>query len=57
MTDEPTTEVRELVCVECEVTTAVDPVGWVAFRVDLDPGDEPELAFYCPTCAKREFSS
>jgi hypothetical protein len=29
--------------------------GWQAHRADLD-GEEPELAFYCPVCADREFA-
>jgi hypothetical protein len=53
-TTEPAAELRETTCVECGATT-IDPHGWAAFRVDLEPGDEPELAFYCPACCEREF--
>lgn len=28
--------------------------GWQAYLPDDEP---PELAFYCPTCAEREFES
>jgi hypothetical protein len=44
------------VCVECGCTS--DPLwrGWLAYRVD-DPETDPnpELGFYCPACAAREF--
>jgi hypothetical protein len=43
-----------LTCIECGVLSA-SPVdfGWKAYRCD-DPGldETPELAFYCPTCAR-----
>jgi hypothetical protein len=30
--------------------------GWCGYRVDEPYTDEPpELAFYCPACAEREF--
>jgi hypothetical protein len=30
--------------------------GWLAYRVDdPDSDDGPELGFYCPDCAEREF--
>ena len=30
--------------------------GWRGFRVDdSEAGDEPEVGFYCPQCAEREF--
>ena len=49
---------RPLRCVECGRTTPADARGWRAFRAD-DPRDdaEPELAFFCPACAEREFGS
>jgi hypothetical protein len=32
--------------------------GWRAYRID-DPElrEPPQLAFYCPSCARREFGS
>jgi hypothetical protein len=30
-------------------------VGWRAYRVNVEEGDEPAVAFYCPACAEREF--
>ena len=30
--------------------------GWKAYRIDDAELDEPpQLAFYCPSCARREF--
>jgi hypothetical protein len=45
-----------LVCVECSAFSIEHAWGWRAYRMD-DPehGDLPELAFYCPVCAEREF--
>jgi hypothetical protein len=32
--------------------------GWRAIRCgELDPDDTPELFFFCPDCAEREFES
>jgi hypothetical protein len=40
-------------CQECSATTAdVDPARWVAFLTSDEP---PEVLFYCPVCAEREF--
>ena len=43
-------------CVECRAEPDGEARGWRGLRVD-DPeeGDEPELGFYCPSCAEREF--
>lgn len=43
-------------CVECDTLSGLRWTGWRAYRVD-DPetGEPPALAFYCPTCAEREF--
>jgi len=43
-------------CIECGRRVAGDAHGWLAFRVD-DPDivAAPELTFYCPACATREF--
>jgi hypothetical protein len=34
-----------------------DPVAsiWEAYLADLTDDEPPELAFYCPDCASREF--
>ena len=52
---------RILECVECGIRS--DPSrrrerGWRGYRCD-DPeaGEAPALAFYCPTCARNQFSS
>ena len=43
-------------CIECGRVAAGDAHGWLAFRVD-DPDivATPELTFYGPACATREF--
>ena len=44
-------------CIECRRVNAFLWHGWKAYRVD-DPDTEarlPELGFYCPGCAEREF--
>jgi hypothetical protein len=48
----------ELVCQGCFVYSDVYAVGWRGYRID-DPDDKepPELAFYCPACATREFGT
>jgi hypothetical protein len=48
-------EVHVLACAECPRVTNSGR-GWKAYRVDDPTEDErPELAFYCPACARREF--
>ena len=40
-------------CVECgAVWLPADEARWEAYLTDDDP---PELAFYCPECARQEF--
>src|SRR6266516_108065 len=40
-------------CVECGVVwLPADSTRWEAYLTDDEP---PELAFYCPDCAEREF--
>ena len=40
-------------CAECEVPwLPADEERWQAYLADDEP---PEVAFYCPECAKREF--
>jgi hypothetical protein len=45
-------------CEECgkEPDVEAHAAGWIAFLVDLaDDPDPPQVVFYCPDCAKREF--
>jgi hypothetical protein len=43
-------------CIECQSSSGLYWQGWRAYRVDDPETDEaPALAFYCPTCAQREF--
>jgi hypothetical protein len=43
-------------CVECGVTADDHAEGWRGYRTDEpDTNDSPEVAFYCPSCAEREF--
>ena len=40
-------------CAECEAHwLPADEERWRAYRTDDEP---PELVFYCPACAEREF--
>jgi hypothetical protein len=42
-------------CIECEAPwLPADPEHWRAYLTDDEP---PEIAFYCPVCAEREFGS
>jgi hypothetical protein len=56
MGNEVGAEVHVFGCAECPRVSSAFATGWKAYRVD-DPeeDDPPELAFYCPTCAEREF--
>jgi hypothetical protein len=43
-------------CAECNSSSGLYWHGWRAYRTDdLNTGEPPALAFYCPTCAEREF--
>jgi hypothetical protein len=43
-------------CAECGSSSGLRWTGWRAYRSDDPETDEPPaLAFYCPTCAEREF--
>jgi hypothetical protein len=45
-------------CAECTCSSGLYWQGWRAFRVDDPDTDEPPaLAFYCPSCAAREFGT
>jgi hypothetical protein len=48
--------VPDLRCVECRSQSGLLALGWLAVRCD-DPETDgpPELAFYCPECARAEF--
>lgn len=43
-------------CIECGNRSGLYARGWRGYRTD-DPetDDRPEIGFYCPTCAAREF--
>jgi hypothetical protein len=47
---------RRLECIECGALSEGDAFAWRGYRID-DPyeHEEPALAFYCPSCAYREF--
>jgi hypothetical protein len=43
-------------CVECEAASDDDAEGWRAYVVYVeDDGEPPEIAIYCPACARLEF--
>jgi hypothetical protein len=45
-----------LVCTECNQQSSRRALHWRSYRTDDPTEDEPPgLAFYCPTCAEREF--
>jgi hypothetical protein len=45
-------------CIECKSSSGLYWQGWGAYRTDDPDTDEPPaLAFYCPTCAQREFGA
>jgi hypothetical protein len=47
-----------LVCAECGRADDGEAVGWRGYREDLPDGDEqPSLAFFCSSCAAREFDA
>jgi hypothetical protein len=54
--DRTTEDVHVLACAECPRVSTAHARGWRATRID-DPelGEPPQLAFYCPECAQREF--
>jgi len=45
-------------CEECGRGADEAAAGWQAYRIDdeHDPAED-RLAFYCPSCAAREFAS
>jgi hypothetical protein len=49
-------EAGALLCVECATHSDREAWGWRAHRID-DPENrwQPEIIFYCPACAEREF--
>jgi hypothetical protein len=44
-----------LVCAECGCTDDEKAAGWRGYREDLPEDEQPSLAFFCPSCAAREF--
>jgi hypothetical protein len=43
-------------CTECGCASELRWSGWRAYRTDdLRLREPPSLAFFCPTCAEREF--
>jgi hypothetical protein len=45
-----------LVCAECGRRDDGKAAGWRGYRDDLpDEHEQPSLAFFCPSCAEREF--
>jgi hypothetical protein len=49
-------ELKRLCCEECGSRATAGAWGWRGYRID-DPeeGDIPEIGFFCPECAEREF--
>jgi hypothetical protein len=50
-------DVRVFGCAGCPRVSSVSARGWKAYLVDYRDEDKaPELVYYCPDCARREFS-
>ena len=53
---EPSENQSVLVCAECGRADDEKATGWRGYREDLpDEDEQPSLAFFCPSCAGREF--
>lgn len=53
---EPSENHSMLVCAECGRADEEKAAGWRGYREDLpDEDEQPSLAFFCPSCAAREF--
>ena len=51
-------EVHVLACAECPRVSSVTARGWKGYRTDEpETDDPPQVAFYCPACARREFGT
>jgi len=47
-----------LVCAECGRSDDGKAAGWRGYREDVpDEDEQPSLAFFCPSCAAREFDA
>jgi hypothetical protein len=45
-----------VVCEECRAEADDSALGWRGYLAfDPEDGDQPDVAFYCPRCAAREF--
>jgi DNA-directed RNA polymerase subunit M/transcription elongation factor TFIIS len=56
--DHQHTRTTSVHCAECGSSSGLYWRGWRACRTDEPETDEPPaLAFYCPTCAEREFGA
>lgn len=43
-------------CAECGCSSGLAWAGWRGVRTDeVELGEPPALAFFCPACAEREF--
>jgi hypothetical protein len=43
-------------CAECgDAGSPTTIARWQAHRIDIEPDDEPAIAFWCRECAEREF--
>jgi hypothetical protein len=51
-------KVNQLRCAECGYVSGLYAIGWRGYRTD-DPEvqEPPTVAFFCPTCAAREFNA
>jgi hypothetical protein len=48
-------DVRVFGCAGCPRVSSVSARGWKAYLIDdAGEGESPQLAYYCPDCARRE---
>ena len=62
----PMSPTLTMVCIECGAVAVEKARGWRAYRTELTAEAEaedasaaevPEVVYYCPACAAREFDS
>ena len=46
---------RIATCAQCGCLSGLRWAGWRALRTDENEQETPAIAFFCPTCAEREF--
>jgi RNase P subunit RPR2 len=56
MSERQPAEPRRTTCEECGAIADESGKGWRGYRMDNpEEGEPPAVAWYCPSCAEREF--